>query len=156
MRLALIVVALVLAGCSSLTRTISERDVSRAVGKPVHVSYVDREGEEGYDRTDSEVVVRMHRDWLWEPHLYQWGAITCIAADAAGVQREIAMERIGIPWRFNWGIDCNGGMSKRDATRKMAQLERTLPHSSTWQDSAPGWPTFLYTGDSSGPTYVWR
>jgi hypothetical protein len=138
-----ILVSFVLFGCGSMTRTVTERDVSKAVGKLVMVEYVNTDGEEGYDRTDTLILVRMHRDWLWEPHFYLWGAVTCLAADAAGVQREIAMDRIGIPWLFNWGKDCAGGYTKRDATRNQARIEQTMFYQ-TPSNEAAGWPTHLY------------
>lgn len=137
MRLTPLVMALALAGCASLTRTVTERDVSAAVGHPVTVEYGNADG---WETRGGTVIIRLERGWQWEPHYYERGAVTCLAADAVDVPRKTAMERIGIPWRFEYG---EWGDTKRDATRVQAYLERYLAHSYSYQDAAPGWPTRL-------------
>jgi hypothetical protein len=118
---------LLLVGCS----VPGPVDLSRATGRPVTVEYGDSDGWETKDRA---VIVRLERGWAWEPDYYRMGAVACLAADACDLPRNVVMDRIGIPQRFQYGAP---GDTKRDATRMQARIERYLG-----QTSAPGWPTF--------------
>jgi uncharacterized protein YceK len=129
----LALVLILMTGCA-LTRTVSERDISAAVGRPVEVTCANADG---WETNAGRVVVYLSREWAWEPDFYRWGAIACLAADAVDLPRSVVMDRIGIPRQFAYG---DAGDTKVDATRMQARLERYEGQSR----GTPGWPTFLY------------
>jgi hypothetical protein len=139
MRLFLLLALSLLPACA-LTRTVSERDVSKVLGRKVIVQYADADGWE--TRNSDTLYVYLERGWLWEPSFYRVGAIATLASNAADRDAGETMDAIGIPRRFMY----EPGNTKIMATRQQARLECYLPHSSTFQDSAPGWPTEYWRG----------
>jgi hypothetical protein len=132
-----LVLLLMTSGCV-LTRTVSERDVSRVLGREVIVQYADADGWE--TRNSDTLYVYLERGWQPEPCYYRVGAIATLAAHAADRDPNDVLDAIDIPRRFGY----TPGDSKVDATRAQARLERSMPHSYTLQDTAPGWPTWWW------------
>jgi len=107
----ILLLALSLACCScALTRTVSERDVSRALGREVIVQYGTNDGWE--TRNSDTIYVYLERGWQWKPHYYWVGAVATLAANAADRDPGEVMDAIGIPRRFGYVP----GDSKIDAT----------------------------------------
>jgi len=139
MRLFLLSLSLLCCSCA-LTRTVSERDVSKVLGREVIVVYGTNDGWE--TRNSDTLYVYLERGWQWEPHYYTWGAIATLAANAADRDAGEVMDAIEIPRRFMYVP----GDSKIDATRVQARLEGALPSHFTFQNTSPGWPTFYWRG----------
>ena len=136
----LFLAALLLTSCA-LTRTVSERDVSVAIGHPVSVQYT--RAETGWERTrEGGAIVRIDDRWKWEPAIYHMGAIAGLACQATDSDPDKVADALDIPRFAMWDGDAKS--SKIEATRQQARLERVLPHTYTFQDTAPGWPTYVW------------
>jgi hypothetical protein len=95
----LLLVFLAFGGCA-LTRTVSERDVSKALGRTVIVQYADADGWE--TRNSDTLYVYLERGWRWEPHYYWVGAVATLASNAADRDAGETLDAIGIPRRFGY------------------------------------------------------
>lgn len=96
---------------------------------------------DGWERNDAGTVVQLHHGWKWEPSIYRDGAVITLHALANDKDPAAAIEAAGLPSWTEWKPDPD---NKRSATVDQARVERINPRNSTWQDTAPWWPTHLY------------
>jgi hypothetical protein len=87
MRLLLLALSLLCCSCA-LTRTVSERDVSRALGRTVIVQYGTNDG---WETRNSDTL-----------YVYWVGAVATLASNAADRDAGETLDAIGIPRRFGY------------------------------------------------------